>query len=164
MPALTPSDLQDQILREVGDVQPGTGDPVTNPAQGIVYASLDYLWARHAGQDQVSPGLRELYVKRDALEMILAVLIQRRLDVNDQRAGLRIRADQIVTNYEHKLDRVLAQISGTEKAVVSGSNAYRSARIRTRSPIAAPYPPDPSSTRYGGSVRGAVPSPWVRRR
>ncbi|GAC1326400.1 MAG: hypothetical protein NVSMB2_25500 [Chloroflexota bacterium] len=75
--ALADVDTQTLIIRRVGDIDPITGDPleygVTSIA-GVIGSSMTLLWSAHADKAQIAPRLRELYVERDAFDLVIAQL------------------------------------------------------------------------------------------
>lgn len=159
---VTSDDVKTQIVLEVGDVNPQTGDPATTPGQpgsdGIVYARIDYLWDRYAAWDQVGGGLRELHCRAAGIRLVLGVLAPRRFDNSDTRSGLSVRAHQLVESYQAKLEQTMADIeSGKAEAGLAtwtGSGPYQSGRLLTRVPRPTGAPPYPTDIQYGGTVRG----------
>jgi hypothetical protein len=157
--AVTEQDVKQQIILEVGDVHPQTGDPPALPEDGIIATRIDYLWDRYAAWDQVGPGLRELHCRAAAIRLVLGVLSPRRFDHADSRAGLSVRAHQLVESYQAMLETTLAAIeAGKADAGIGGSlsptGPYQSGRLVNRVPVPAPGPPDPNARKYGGTVRG----------
>lgn len=159
---VTELEVKQQVILEVGDVDPETGDPPSPASAGIVASRIDYLWERFAPWDTVRIGLRELFCRQAAIRLVLGVLAPRRFDSADTRAGLSVRAHQIVDSYQQMLEDVTAEIAAVRKAGGSGSgtgvgtSAYQGARLVTRAPITPSHPPDPNALRYGGTM---VPSP-----
>lgn len=151
---ITPLDIQQQIILEVGDVDPRTGDPPATPEEGIIATRMHVLWDRYARWDTVAVGLRELLCRQAAIRLVLGVLAPRRFDFTDGRAGLSVRAHQLVESYQQMLTDVTTQIAGLKKAAAaSGAGGYRGSRLATTAPIEAAYEPDPNALRYGGTVR-----------
>lgn len=152
--AITDEDRKRQIVLEVGDVDPSTGDPPVAGSAGIVAVRIDYLWERYAPWEATAPGLRELFCRQAAIRLVLGVLAPRRFDFTDGRAGLSVRAHQLVESYQQMLADATAQIAGLKKvAAASGAGGYRGSRLATTAPIEAAYEPDPNALRYGGTVR-----------
>jgi hypothetical protein len=158
---VTELEVKQQIVLEVGDVDPQTGDPPAPASAGIIAQRIDYLWERHAAWDQVRVGLRELHCRQSAIRLVLGVLAPRRFDSSDTRAGLSIRAHQLVDSYQQMLETVTADIACARKAgasgTVAGTSAYTGARLTTKAPVTAPWPPDPNAMRYGGTMVPAEP-------
>lgn len=151
---ITAYEIQQQIILEVGDVHPATGDPPSDPADGIIATRMHFLWDRYAPWDTVAIGLRELFVRQAAIRLVLGVLAPRRFDFTDSRAALSVRAHQLVESYQQMLADVTKQIEGTKKvAAASGAGGYRGSRLATTAPVEAVYEPDPNALRYGGTVR-----------
>jgi hypothetical protein len=165
--AITESDVKAQIILEVGDVDPQTGDPPTSGAIGVIAGRIDYLWARYAAWDQVAAGLRELYARQAAIRLVLGVLSPRRFDSSDSRAGLSVRANQLWEHYSAMLTAVgqeieQARASAAASGGASSGSAYLSGRIAHRVPVPVAWPPDPNAMKYGGTVRGAPePDPVI---
>lgn len=153
--AITTDDVKDALIIEIGDVDPATGGAPSPASRGIVAGQIDYLWDRWAAKDLVAPGLREAYVKRAGLELILGVLGPRRMDFGNTVAGLTVKASQVVGMYERKLARVQAEIDRTEAASAASARAggaYRIGRITTTAPVRPTNPPDGNDRRYGGDL------------
>lgn len=159
---VTEADVKAQIILEVGDVDPATGDPPTDPATGVVALRIDYLWERYAGWDGVAAGLRELFCREAAIRLVLGVLKPRRFDFFDTRASLRVFAHQIVDSYEAMLADVGKEIERARaraRASSAGAGGYAGARLVHTAPVEAQHAPDPNALRYGGTVRevGIIP-------
>lgn len=160
---ITSVDVQQQIILEVGDVDPRTGDPPAAPELGIIAQRMHFLWDRYAQWDTVAAGLRELFVRAAAIRLVLGVLKPRRFDFSDTRAGLSVRAHQLVESYQQALeDTEKALAAARRAAAASGGGAnggYRGARLVHAAPVEPLYPPNPNAMRYGGTVRGLEPPP-----
>lgn len=143
--------VRDEIVLEVGDVDPVTGDTPTDPADGVLYNRVDWLWDRFAAKDRIAPGLREMYVKRSCLRIILAVLAQKRFDVTDVLAGFGMKANQVWDHYNSLYECVKAEIEVAERKYGASVTPVGS-RLRTRAPVRALFPPDGNSPRYGGDL------------
>lgn len=162
---VTEVEVKQQIILEVGDVDPENGDPPVPASAGIVASRIDYLWERFAAWDQVRIGLRELYCRQSAIRLVLGVLAPRRFDSTDSRAGLSLRAHQLVDSYQDMLETVTKDIETLKKtpggAVGTGvGTGYRSSRLVTTSPVSPiTWPPNPNAMRYGGTVNGIEPPP-----
>lgn len=154
---VTELEVKQQIVLEVGDVEPRTGDPPAVASDGIIASRIDYLWERFAGWDAVGPGLRELFCRQAAIRLVLGVLAPRRFDSSDTRAGLSIRAHQLVESYQQMLEDTTREIEAARKTGGTGGGTagrgYRGARLAHAAPVEAVCPPDPNALRYGGTVR-----------
>jgi hypothetical protein len=146
-------DLQALVLLKTGDVDPATGKAPDPVSKGIVYRNLDLLWDQWAAKDLIVGGLRALYVERDGLELIIAVLGPRRIDAANSASGLDIKASQVTGMYERKLARVQAAINRTEAAAASAGRAggYRIGKLRNQAPVVPSSPPDANDPRYAGT-------------
>lgn len=157
---VTELEVKQQIILEVGDVDPQTGDPPSPASGGIVASRIDYLWERFAAWDQVKVGLRELYCRQAAIRLVLGVLAPRRFDSSDTRGGISIRAHQLVESYQEMLETVQHDIEYARKSgggSGGAGSAYRGARLTTTAPVDPCVPPDPNAMRYGGTVRSVEP-------
>jgi hypothetical protein len=149
MVAITAIEIRNQITLEIGDIDPLTSDPPALPVDGLIYQRIDFLWRRYASKDAIAPGLRELYTKRAAIRMILAVMVQRRFDVSDVLTGFGMKANQIWEHYQEMHACVKAEIEATEaKFAVSVTPA--GGRLKTRAPVTPRHRPDANAPRYGG--------------
>jgi hypothetical protein len=153
--ALTADDIQEQIILEVGDVDPASGDPPARPEDGVLARRMDVLWRRFAAKGPLAPGLRELYVKRACVRLVLGILAQRRFDAADTIEGLSLKANQIYEHYLEMQRTVQAEIEATEGQFATGRRAYRGGTIARTAPVSPPRPPDANRARYGGSPYAA---------
>jgi hypothetical protein len=163
---ITAFEIQQQIILEVGDVDPQTGDPPADPASGIIATRMHYLWDRYAVYDQVGPGLRELYARYGAIRLVLGVLSPRRFSHSDSRSGLAVQADQLWQHYRLMLEATAREIQDARRAAAGASGSagsvpaagpYQAGPIARRAPIPVAWPPDPNDPRYGG-LPPSVPS------
>jgi hypothetical protein len=156
--AVTAAEIQTQILLEVGDVDPATGDPPTVAANGVVYGKLEWLWTRYAYADAVAPGLREQLVKRSAILMVLAVIRPKSFDMADTLAGPSYKLSQVVKGYEELLSQTDTDIKQLKSDLAGASSgSYKVDTITRTAPYTPDYPPDGNWwRRYGGS-------PYTRR-
>lgn len=155
--AVTAEDIQEQIILEIGDVDPATGDPPANPATGVIANQIELLWDRFAAADAIAPGLREQYVKRAAIRMVLAVLRPKFFDMADTVAGPNYKLSQVVKGYELMLEQTDEDITVVKAGGTLASRSYQAEQITTTAPYTPSYPPDANWTRrYGGS-------PYARR-
>lgn len=157
--AVTELEVKQQIILEVGDVDPQTGDPPMPASAGIIATRIDYLWERHAAWDQVGSGLRELHCRQAAIRLVLGVLAPRRFDFSDTRASLSVRAHQLVESYQQMLEEVCEEIVRAKTAGrASAVGGYRGARLVHTAPVEVTTEPDPNALRYGGTVSSLEPS------
>lgn len=143
-------DIRGLILLEVGDINPTTGEPPATPSAGLLYNQIELLWDRYAAKDQVTPGLRQLYVKRDCIRLILGVLAPRLFDASDVLAGFTFKANQIWGHYQEMHVCCKGEIQAVE-AKFGGGPGYKAGRLTTRAPVTPLSPPDANAPRYGGS-------------
>lgn len=155
---ITVGEVQQQIILEVGDVDPQTGDPPDTPENGIIAIRMNYLWDRYAAWDTVAPGLRELLCRQAAIRLVIGVLAPRRFDSSDTRGGVSIRAHQLVESYQQMLEDTTASIKAMKDASrSSAAGGYRGARLVHTAPVEVSHPPDPNALRYGGTVTNLEP-------
>lgn len=149
--AITEAEVKQQIILEVGDVDPQTGDPPIPASAGVIAQRIDYLWDRFSAWN---PCLRELYCRQAAIRLALGVLAPRRFDSSDTRAGLSIRAHQIVDSYVQMLEATTAEIEVVKKSggASAGVGAYRGRRLVHTTPVEATSLLDPNALRYGGTM------------
>lgn len=150
---ITADDVKGLILLETGDVNPATGDPPAEGEDGVVADQLDTLWVAYAAKDQVAPGLRAAYVKRAAIDLILAQLARRVFDVSDVLAGLTMKANAVWAHYQDMRAGAQAEIDALEARTRAGGASKGGAITRT-APITPARPPDGNDLRYGGSLYG----------
>jgi hypothetical protein len=154
---LADTDAQTLILRKVGDIDPVTGDPVEYglvTIAGVVGASMALLWSSHSDKAQIAPRLRELYVERDAYDLILGALTAL---VDYTLEGETIKLSQRVATIAKRRVVTQGEIDALQKAALS-RHAPAVGPILTVQPISPPtgpilYPngPDGNSGAYGGS-------------
>lgn len=154
----TDTDAQTLILRKVGDVDPVTGDPVEYgivSIAGVVGASMSLLWSSHADKAQITPRLRELYVERDAYDLILGCLSAL---VDYTLEGETERLSQRVATIQKRQDAVQLQITALQTTARKRQVPAVGA-ITTVAPVSPPmgpvfYPfgPDGNAPMYAGSV------------
>lgn len=150
-------DAQTLIIRKVGDVDPITGDPLeygSASIAGVIGQSIDLLWQSHADKAEVAPRLRELYVERDAYDLVigcLGALVDVTIEGETQR--LSQRTDRLMKRQA----AVVLEIGVIEKKSLTGRPPVAGA-ITTVAPISPPtgpvfYPwgPDANSGATTGS-------------
>jgi len=121
--ALSEDQIQELIIASIGDVMADTGDTPTVEGTGVLATLVPLLWEQYEAKDTVAPGLRELYVRRDSLRRVMAVLAQKRFDVADNLSGLSIRGSQIYQHYQAMYDCAQKEIAAAEKAANRGGVA-----------------------------------------
>jgi hypothetical protein len=155
--ALSDTDAQTLILRKVGDVDPVTGDPVEYglvSIAGVVGASMALLWNSHADKTQISPRLRELYVERDAYDLIIGTLGAL---VDYTLEGETIHLSQRVDRLTKRRDNVQTQIDTLQagafsrQAPVVGPILTVEPISPPTGPVMMPFGPDANSSAYSGS-------------
>jgi hypothetical protein len=116
------------------------------------------LWEAYADKALVAPRLQELYVERDAIKLVLAVL----------RPQVDLQAGQALALKRHqKLDTLNAQLTTVERQIVAIEHAAqrrgtpRAAPITTVEPVSPPSGevavaagPNANDPRYTGSPYG----------
>lgn len=160
--ALTAAQVQALIIAQVGDIDPATMHPpvFTPPAAspGIIATNMAVLWERWASLDVVAPGLRELVVKRGAIELVIATLRDRAVDIGQPGTGLVVKEWERVQTLQEQLKEVNAQIKTLMQAS-TGRAKGASEVLPNQWPIPAPVIPEPvapggpdaNDTRYTGS-------------
>lgn len=153
---LSDTDAQTLIIRKVGDVDPITGDPIEYglvSIAGVVGASMALLWDSHADKAQITPRLRELYVERDAYDLILGCLSAL---VDYSLEGESIHLSQRVATLVHRRTLVDADLLSLEKTamnrrtpVVGMMTTVEPISPPTSPPLPLPFGPD--ANLYGGS-------------
>lgn len=160
------TDVQALIMRKVGDIDPVTGDPLEYGVvsiAGVVGASIGQLWASHADKAQITPRLRELFVERDAYDLVLGAL-SALVDVTLE--GETVHLSQRIATLTHRRATVDTEILSLEK----DAKHRRSASIgpiTTVAPISPPtsppvyvYGPDGNDPGYGGSPYRSLRRRW----
>lgn len=163
---LSDTEAQLLIVRRIGDVDPETGDPVqptSTGGTGIVLANITRLWAQHASKATLSTTLRDLYVQRDGLDLVIGVL-ERLVDMVAINGAVSLRLSQRIAARQKQRDAVQSEIQRIEAALPTsaGTGALAVGPIATVAPISrpawgdlppnsSPYGPDANDPRYGGS-------------
>lgn len=148
--AVTVAEVQDLILLEVGDIDPTSGDP----GIGVLRLHINALWDRYSDKALIAPRLQELYVKRAALELVLAVL-SARVDFTEGPTGLSVKQSQQVADRRAQLAAVQAEIARVERQALTTRGPAVGA-LTTTAPVTPPVPPpgpllDANDPGYGGS-------------
>lgn len=153
---LTVADIQRLITLRVGDIDPNTGDPPQPGGAGMVASNMATIWAAHADK-AVVPRLQELYVQRDALDLIIGIL-RHQVDVVQGDPQLSVRMNQRVSIAQVQREQTQRDIDLVEKRA-SMARGGAIGEIKTRQPVTVadayrrPWPvwADPSDMRYTGS-------------
>lgn len=149
---ITADDLKDLIIAEIGDLDPATlGAP--SPGTGLLEANIDAIWDRYAAKDQVAPGLRAAYTRRDCIRLVRGAFSRRAFDVSDVLAGLTMKAGQIWAHLQDMHQSALDEIAALERKY-AGSATIAGGPILRRAPITPAAPPDGNNRRYGGDLYG----------
>jgi hypothetical protein len=109
--------IKQLIIDTVGDVD-ARGNPYPDPADtGIIASNIDVIWESHSG---IPSSLRKLLSKRDAIELVLARVINK---VDTKNDTLSVEHSQRTRALQRKLDTTIAdiakQVAGA--ALVSGA-------------------------------------------
>lgn len=154
---LSDSDAQTLIVRKVGDIDPVTGDPLdygTTPIAGVVGANIALLWSSHSDKAQITPRLRELYVERDAFDLVLGALGAL---VDYSLEGESVRLSQRVAGIAQRRYRTNVEIEALQKVALN-RRAPAVGPILTTAPVSPPttltinpYGPDANDPSYTGS-------------
>lgn len=157
-----PTDRQQLLISLIGDVDAITADTPAIPADGILYATISYIWDRYADKALTSPRLRELYVLRDACDLWLGIAAP---EVSQSGAGgmaiqLQQRFDHFQTrrkNFDDEIVRIEEQLQHSREPVAGQLSVVEP--ISPPSPFALPAcgPLNANDSRYAGS-------PYVPRR
>lgn len=157
---ITADDIQRIIVLRVGDLDPATGDPPVAGGAGMVASNISTLWALRADKALIAPRLQELYVQRDAIDLIIG-LLRHQIDVTQGDSTLAVRQNQRVAEAELQRKAVQDEITLVEqRAEKARSGAV--APITQREPVSPqdaieevwrsnPWFPDAGSQRYSGS-------------
>lgn len=152
------TDAQMLILRKVGDVDPVTGDPVEYglvSIAGVVGASMQLLWDSHADKVQITPRLRELYVERDAYDLILGTLSAL---VDYTLEGETIHLSQRIATIQKRRAATQAEITTLQTTALSRRMpavgpilTVEPVSPPTSLPVPSPFGPDGNSQQFTGS-------------
>lgn len=153
-------DVQKKIIAKVGDIDPINGDPLPYGVvsiSGVVGQNMTLLWASHADKAQITPRLRELFVERDAYDLLLGQLTAL---VDYALEGEAIKLSQRADRLIHRRLLTDAEILSLEK-VAMNRRGPAVGQITTVAPVSPPmtpirypYGPDGNNPTYGGSVYG----------
>jgi hypothetical protein len=157
---ITAADVQRVITLRVGDIDPATGDPPVSGGAGMVASNISTLWALRSDKALIAPRLQELYVQRDALDLIIPIL-RHQVDIvqgdpqlsvkQGQRVAAaqqqRIETQNEITLLEDRAQKVRGGAVGqiTQREPVSPQDAVEEYWRQN------PWWPDASSSRYSGS-------------
>lgn len=148
--ALSDTQVQHLIVARVGDVDPATGDPAATLTAGVVWQHMNDLWDGYANVAAISPGLRELYVRRDAIDLVIAT-ISGRVDFTAS-ANLSIRRHQQIDTRLKQREAVEMEIERVEKFALA-QRVPAMGQLTTVEPVSPPFPlgPNANSPTYSGS-------------
>ena len=159
---LSDVDRQLVLIQAVGDIDPANGDPVSPTTQGttgIVFANIGRLWLKYADKANISPDLRDLYVMRDAHDMVIGRL-ESLVDIVTNNGQINLRLSQRAQVHRQQREALTQDIARFE-SYLSRNVAPQIGTIAISSPISAPLPgelptrslygPDANDPRYTGS-------------
>jgi hypothetical protein len=153
---VTAADVQRLIVLRVGDIDPSTGDPPVQGGAGLIASNMPILWSLRADKATIGPRLQELYVQRDALDLIVARL-REQVDINtgDPVLGVKLSQKVLMAVEQRKatqdeIDRIERRVAGGETARVG--QLVTTAPVTPRDVLSRPWPiiPDPNSPEYSG--------------
>lgn len=124
--ALTDDQLKTIIIARVGDVDVN-GAPVTSG--GVIETNIDLLFAHHSGKPS---RLKELYVQRDAIDLVLARLKNR---VNTQLGNLQLSKSQAARALAQMKDALEKRIIVLERGVRAANSTIST--IETTTPVSS---------------------------
>jgi hypothetical protein len=153
---VTAADVQRLIVLRVGDIDPATGDPPVQGGAGLIASNMPILWANRGDKATVGPRLQELYVQRDALDLIVARL-REQTDINTGDPVLGVKLSQKATMALEQRKATQEEIDRIERRVAGGTGA-KVGQLVTTAPVTPqdvlnrPWPiiPDPNSPEYSG--------------
>jgi len=164
---LSDVDRQLVLIQAVGDIDPANGDPVSPTTQGvtgIVFANIGILWQKYASLGATNPDLRDLFVMRDAHDLVIGRL-ESLVDIATNNGQINLRLSQRARIHREQRDAISADI----KAAVT-FNAHnvtpQIGSIAISSPIAVPLPGDRPITSFYPDANDPtyLGSPYWRRR
>jgi hypothetical protein len=157
---VTAADVQRLIVLKVGDVDPATGDPPLAGGAGMIASNITTLWAARADKAYAAPRLQELYVQRDALELVIGIL-RHYVDITQGDPALSAKQSQRAVVAQQQRDAIQAEIEVVERRAIAstGGAGVALGPITTTAPVApaddASRPltltPDPNDPVYGGT-------------
>lgn len=151
--------LQQLIVDLVGDIDPVTGDVPAVPGDGIIHYHMAELWERYADKAAMSARLRELYVQRDACDLVLSVVAP---EVNMSAPGASISLSSRASTYLARRNACQQEIERVESnaGLIAAETGVQTGRpvmvmISSVEPISPPsiFPgaPNANDPRYTGS-------------
>lgn len=155
-------DRQLLIVASVGDVDPTNGDPVSPVATGstgVIVRNIGRLWQKYADKALVDARLRDLYVSRDAHNLVMGVL-EAQVSFSALDGSYSVKLHERWQSHKEERDAVLTEIERIEASILASRPPAIGALAAT-APISPPLPgdrpqqsvygPDANSPVYGGS-------------
>lgn len=157
--ALSDLDRQLLIIQSVGDVDPTTGDPLpptTQGGNGIIMQNIGRLWQQYTARAKASPKLRDLYVTRDAHDLVISVL-EIRVNITAIDGTYKVDLHQRVETHLAMRASLQEEIDRIERVTLATSAPMIGA-LTTVTPIPPPLPGDlPSpNTSYGPDANSPI--------
>ena len=128
--SLSDDDYKDLIISQVGDVDVN-GNPTTSSSLGVIAVNLDTLWDAYEG---IPSRLRALYVRRDAIDLVLARVAPQ---VNTQIGNLQLSRSQYARALGQTRDALLRRIAAVERSIRAKSTT-NIGLITTVTPVKVP--------------------------
>lgn len=145
-------DRQLVLIQSVGDIDFTTGDPVLPTAQGstgIVMTNIGRIWLKYADKAVFSPYLRDLYVQREAHDLVIARLESIAVDFSTNNGQINVRLSQRLVSRRAQREAVEKDLLHLESQIAKNSPPLTIA-IAATSPIAPPLPgAQPTSSPFG---------------
>ncbi len=126
--ALSDDDVKELIINQVGDVTT-TGAPTTSTSEGVIAVNIDNLWDFYGA---VPSRLKYLYVRRDAIELVLARVAPK---VNTQIGNLQLSRSQHARALGQMRDALLKRITAVERSIRAASAVGAIGVITTVTPV-----------------------------
>lgn len=130
---LTAEQAQRLIVLRIGDIDPETGDP-TRSTYGVAAMGVALLWDAYADKALIASRLQELYVQRDAIEMVLGVLAVRSDITTDTQT---LKRSQVWDHYQKKLDATVGELVKVQTLAL-GQRRPAVGQITTVEPVSPP--------------------------
>lgn len=162
---ITAADVQRIITLRVGDIDPATGDPPVAGGAGMVASNISTLWAIRADKALIAPRLQELYVQRDALDLIIP-LLRHQVDIVQGDPSLSVRQAQRVAAAQQQRLATQEEITLLEQRAQQARGGAVG-QITQREPVSPqdavdeawrtnPWYPDAGGSQYSGSPYAPV--------
>jgi hypothetical protein len=143
---LSDVDAQLLVVRQVGDIDPVTCDPV-DPAMsgvtGLVMQSIGALWVNYADRAMIHPRLRDLHVKIAAQEIVIGRL-EALVSFSGVNGGISVSLSNRVKARQEQLDKWHRELKVIESQFFGASGAAVG-QISQTAPIMPPVPGETSS-------------------